>query len=177
MGLISDLWPCIYPCSCGVCVWSAERTGPIWLPFGADVRIAVCYNNRLTAFPIWLSQRSEGGKASYHKVKRSKPHSLFIFFLPSSGDIKPLFSPPFLLPPARLNFRNLLNLLPIDFPPEFPLLLKIQQRKQKVLPTLMQIHKTYIHTHSLTHMRMQPHRFPFKVKWKKMSHTHTHTKL
>lgn len=93
-----------------------------------------------------------GHKTSYHKVIDA---TLFIFLL-SLGYGKlfqPLSTPTttFLLPPARLNFRNLMNLLPINFPPEFTLLLKIQRiKKGDTLHTNMDTY-TYYQTVAASH--------------------------
>lgn len=98
----------------------------------------VCFSKHLKLFSHTAKQ-SQRRDTKPHTT-RSSSTTLYSYFLLSLGYSK-LFqtlSPPttttFLLPSTRTNFRNLLNLLPIDFPPEFTLLLKIQRIKKGDTP-------------------------------------------
>lgn len=95
------------------------------------VSVSACVSTN--CFPIWLSSASD---RTPNLIPQGHPlHTLFIFLLSLGygNFFQPLSRPTttiFLLPPTRLNFRNILNLLPIDFPPEFTLLLKIRSIKK-----------------------------------------------
>ena len=105
-----------------------------------------------------------------HTTRSLTPHSIHIFILFGLWQALPTtLAPPtittFLLPPARLNFRNLLNLLPIDFPPEFTLLLKIQRIKKRRYPL-----------HQCGYIHILPHSCGFTLKYDCKIHTYcTHT--
>ncbi len=129
----------LYECNC-VCASVGERVH-FFSTFGRTVRAHLCVcvcvflRKSLNCFPIWLSRAGEGRKTSHHKVIDATLYSYFYSLWVMVNSSNPSQRPPlttttFLLPPARSNFRNLLNLLPIDFPPEFTLLLKIQRIKR-----------------------------------------------
>lgn len=135
------------------------------------VCLCVCFSKRLNCFPIWLSRASEGQKTSYHKVIDATLYSYFYSLWVMASASKPL-SPPttttFLLPPARPNFRNLQNLQPIDFPPEFTLLLKIQRiKKGDILNTNVDTY-TYYHT-------VVPSNWNMATKFTLTVHIYVHT--
>lgn len=122
-----------------VTVCKCRSEGAFLSAYGHNMCTAVCececvrFNKHLNCFPIWLSSASD---RTPNLIPQGHPlHTLFIFLLSLGyGNLfQPLSRPTttiFLLPPTRLNFRNILNLLPIDFPPEFTLLLKIQSIKK-----------------------------------------------
>lgn len=89
------------------------------------IRIKYMYTNSL-AVPVSLISKAVpviGHKTLNHKVIDS------VLYWGSSNFFQHLSQPSttiFFLPATRANSHNILNLLQIDFPPEFTLLLKIQ---------------------------------------------------
>lgn len=89
------------------------------------IRIKHMYTNSL-AVPVSLISKAVpviGHKTLKHKVIDS------VLYRDYSNFFQHLSQPSttiFFLPATRVNSRNILNLLQIDFPPEFTLLLKIQ---------------------------------------------------
>lgn len=107
-----------------VTVCKCRSEGAFLSAYGHNMCTAVCececvrFNKHLNCFPIWLSSASD---RTPNLIPQGHPlHTLFIFLLSLGyGNLfQPLSRPTttiFLLPPTRLNFRNILNLLPIDF--------------------------------------------------------------
>lgn len=89
------------------------------------IRIKYMYTNSL-AVPVSLISKAVpviGHKTLNHKVIDSVLYWGYSnFFQHLSQPCRTIF----FLPATRVNSRNILNLLQIDFPPEFTLLLKIQ---------------------------------------------------
>lgn len=122
-----------------VCTCWRER-GWISLLLGIQyehIYAQVCFSKHLKLFSHTAERASDGTQNLIPQGHRR--HTLFIFLLSLGySKLSQTLSPPttttFLLPSTRTNFRNLLNLLPIDFPPEFTLLLKIQRIKKGDTP-------------------------------------------
>lgn len=163
-----------YKLYCNTCVTSVVECA-FHFTSGHTVCVYLCVCDWFSAncFPIWLNTERRRRKTSYHKVRC---HTIHILPPLGCGKLIHSLSPPratFLLPPARLTFRNLQNLLPIDFPLEFGLLLKSLMIKKEITSTPMWI-RTHITTQLCLHseIRLQNSHLLYIYR---LSPTHTQT--
>lgn len=97
--------------------------------FTLCVHLCVSADARNYLFPRTANQSEQGTQNLTPQGHRRHTRFIFLLCLGYGGLSKPS-RPLFYCLPTGQNFRNLLNLLPIDFPPEFTILLKIQRNEK-----------------------------------------------